>query len=252
MPSDLTILWQDQGVWAVDKPHSLPVHQTLDWQRPHLHKRLARQLDLPMEQLVVLHRLDVDTSGLVLVARHGQHEAWQQRLALPETAKVYLALTGPLVPGVPADHAWYERHHLRSVRDGNKERMVPVRAGGDRAESWMQVVASSDQAALVQVRLKTGRRHQIRAQLAALGMPLVGDAWYGSPLPAERVMLHAAFLRLASADAQPPQWIASPPPEDWLQTAAHLGLVLEPDHLQPAAALLDPAGLALRGAVPAP
>lgn len=201
--AELRILHADEALVFVDKPAGVPSHPL----RPGEVGTVANALvaRFPECQAAsedpreggLCHRLDVDTSGVLLAARTRQ--AWTAvRAAFDrrDVDKRYLALvTGPL-----ADEGEIElplRHHPR-----HPDRVEPAADGGEGARealSAFKVASRMGEYALVEVRIFTGVLHQVRAHLAAIGAPLVGDALYGGrPEPGlTRFFLHARSLELA-------------------------------------------------------
>lgn len=169
----IEILWQDDTALLVDKPSGLLVHNSA-WAGPpeaSLRQLLVRQLGA---RLHPVNRLDRGASGLVLLARSGEAaRAWQTAWQSDETEKGYLAL----VRGHFADQAPVLVDH--PIRDR--------RAGGASAEkarearSLVTPLSNSPVArcALVEVRILTGRRHQVRRHLKHLSHPVVGDTTHG-------------------------------------------------------------------------
>ncbi len=219
----LVVLKEDERLIFVDKPSGVPVHPL----EPGETGTLANALVARWPQLAqvgdpkeagLCHRLDIDTSGVVVVAK--DVAAWQSlRAAFSEPGvvrKQYLALTcGPLADegeiDVGLEHAG---DHVRPVLDG-----------GRPAFTQFTVLARSGPYALVQVVITTGVLHQVRAHLAAVGAPLLGDGLYGGPVDAAfpRVCLHAAALAVPHP-AGGTLGAASPFPAELAAVAAHVGL----------------------------
>lgn len=134
------------------------------------------------QPLHLVHRLDRPVGGLMVLAKTPQRAAyWGRRFREGRVEKVYLAVTAtPLYP------AFGElRHYLG--RDGRRHRaqvFYKARAGALLAILHYQVLAEAGGQSLVRITLETGRFHQIRAQLAEVGSPIVGDVKYGYPPPA--------------------------------------------------------------------
>ena len=158
----------------------------------------------------LVHRLDRDTSGLMVVARtdaalRNLQDQWSAR----ETLKVYLTM----VAGVPQQPtATIEAPIGRDPRD--RQRMAVV-AEGRPATSEYRVVEALGDHALLEVRIHTGRTHQIRVHLASIGRPVLGDATYGAAVKGlTRQFLHAA--RLAFHHPTTGDWVQfeSPLPSD--------------------------------------
>lgn len=178
-PVDFVVLYRDEHLVAVDKPAGVAVSAERAEDRP---TPIVERLGLKL-----CHRLDVGTSGVLLLAR----TALGQRLvsaAFAEGAvrKTYLALVHGAVPDsgtVDTPLGEWKRGRVQIGR-------------GRPARTGFVVQARVDARALLQVRPETGRTHQIRAHLASIGAPLVGDEDYGGP-PAARIYLHAAELSLA-------------------------------------------------------
>jgi 23S rRNA pseudouridine1911/1915/1917 synthase len=187
-----TIAWQDEHVAVVDKPAGIVVHPGAGRARGTLVELLAGVVagGEPGRPGIV-HRLDRDTSGLLVVARseeaHRRLSALVRRRALERT---YLAL----VRGRPASRSG------RIEAAIGRDRHDPTRFSLDTdtprdAVTHFEVVETYGEDALLRVRLETGRTHQIRVHLAAIDLPVVGDAVYGVPEPAlGRQFLHAARL----------------------------------------------------------
>jgi RluA family pseudouridine synthase len=223
------ILYEDEWLLVLAKPAGLPVHATLDPQRDHVIAALGRHLlqrDGHIGYLGLQHRLDVETSGLLVFARREEaNRPLSQAFAERRTEKVYLAVTAR--PATLPQQPWSVRDHLAANKRGRPP-MVSVRCGGDPAWTDFVLRDVSDRALLVEARLHTGRRHQIRVHLCGLGMAILGDRDYGpaTALLAPRVLLHAWRLALAhphTGDAM--AWLC-PPPLDFRTAAIRLGLTV--------------------------
>ena len=223
---DNALVYLDDALVILDKPPGLPVHATPDPHRDHLLLATARLLQRrgePVGELGLGHRLDVGTSGLIVLGRRPEVTARLARLFAERCVqKVYLALTNRIDP-LP-DGPLEVRNHLGQNKGRAGVPVVPVRAGGDRAWTSLLVLQASAHAVLWRAELHTGRRHQIRAHLTGLGMPLIGDTDYQTLLPAPRPMLHAARLALPHPLTGEPLRFAATLPRDFRAVAERYGI----------------------------
>lgn len=210
------VLYERDGILAVDKCPDLPTSgrslddpDCLQW---CLIER-ARAQDPALPFVWAVHQLDADTSGVNLFTTERALVAkLKAELADPATEKLYLAL----VHGAPA---WRERTSeapIGEVAPG----ALGVAAHGRAARSMFRVLTATAQHAALEVRITTGRTHQIRIHLADLGHPLVGEGWYRAP-PCDlhpRQALHARRIALGSLT------VAAPIPDDLRALARELGL----------------------------
>jgi RluA family pseudouridine synthase len=218
LPDDCVLLDRD-GVVAVDKPAWLPVQGTRASQLQSLERLLAERLRCA--ELRAAHRLDRQTSGVLLLARDASHAAHLGKaLADRRVEKRYLAIVSP----APEKDEWEVRGPLGPAKTPPRYRFeLRAAPGSDTKASatHFRVVARAAERALVECRPETGRTHQLRVHLAASGAPICGDDLYGKPWEAgrassaERVLLHAASLRLRLAPGQPEVEIAAPVPADF-------------------------------------
>ena len=210
----LALLWVDGEAIVVDKPAGLPVDPPRDGSLS-MHNRL-RALSLNFAKPpVLIHRLDRDTSGCLLLAR--SVKAARRFAAAWEAGGVdkrYLAV----VDGVPTDEAGTIEMALGKTSSAERGwRMVPDpegKWGGKRAVSHWRVLRRHDGRALIEFRPETGRTHQLRVHAAeGLGAPIVGDPVYGRGRPGDRpLLLHAARL-VVPRDGKPPVDATAPLPE---------------------------------------
>jgi 23S rRNA pseudouridine1911/1915/1917 synthase len=221
----LVVVLEREGVLALDKPAGLPTLPLAPDDVDNLASALVARYPrcrgvgpAPLEA-GLLHRLDNETSGLVLAASSAEaYRMLSTELERGEVVKTYLALVEGTPPAEgtvawPLTHAT-DRRRMRAVRPGDP-------AGGGRpAETRYRVRERREGRALVEVVIRTGARHQIRAHLAELGHPLAGDVLYGAtagPLP--RHFLHATALELTLPESGERVRIESAlPPDlvDWM------------------------------------
>ena len=221
----LTVLYEDEALIFVDKPARVPSHPLQPGETGTVanalvarYPELAAVGDDPREA-GLCHRLDVETSGVLLAAR--TPEAWKtvrEAFDARRVDKRYLALvSGPL-----ADEGEIE---LPLMHSGDHVR--PALAGGGReAHSKFRVVARAGLCSLVEVQILTGVLHQVRAHLAAVGAPVWNDAQYGGTADPslDRFFLHAAKLSLAHPVTGMTVSVESPLPEELKRTLAARGL----------------------------
>ena len=175
VPRTFSILYEDDAVLAIDKPAGLPMHTTAKFWRNTLTAVLRERY--PEEPMQIAHRIDRETSGVLLVARTPNaasvlSSAFERR----EVQKTYLAL----VKGAPPDEGVIDQ--ALALRDTKSRIMMgPAPAGrGLPAVTRFRVVRRFAAHALVEASPETGRQHQIRVHFALLGHPLVGDKLYGA------------------------------------------------------------------------
>jgi 23S rRNA pseudouridine1911/1915/1917 synthase len=175
MPTELRLVHVDEALAVVDKPAGLVVHPAPSHVGPTLVDELAHLLGGgDPGRPGIVHRLDKDTSGLMIVARtEVAHRALAAQIRRREVARVYLALVeGRLRARTGTIDAPVGRDRRRRTR-------MAVREGTREARTHFEVIALLPHASLVEARLETGRTHQIRTHFAAIGHPLVGDPRYG-------------------------------------------------------------------------
>jgi 23S rRNA pseudouridine1911/1915/1917 synthase len=212
-----TVAFQDEYLIVIDKGPGLVVHPA----RGHREDTLAQQL-APLlaggdaERAGIVHRLDRDTSGLMVVSRSEQaHRRLQAELAARRIEREYLAL----VEGrPPARTGTIEAPIGRDPRV--RVRMAVGGAGAREARTHFTLERALPRTSLLRLRLETGRTHQIRVHLQAIGHPVAGDPEYGTPglLGLERQFLHATRLAFAHPITGEPIELISPLPAD-LQAA---------------------------------
>jgi 23S rRNA pseudouridine1911/1915/1917 synthase len=214
------ILFEDKTVVVADKPAGWVVHPAGPHQTETLIQRLWPKLaaawattlqDVPLHTARpgVVHRLDKGTSGVIVIAKTpAAAENLSAQFAARTTEKIYWAL----VAGAPGA----DRGTVKSTvgRDRRNPHRMSVTDPGRPAELEFTVLARLAESSLLEVRPKTGRTHQIRVQLAAVGHPLVGDAAYDGP-SGPRPLLHASSLSFDHPVTGKRVTFAAPLPEDF-------------------------------------
>ncbi|MGO8949536.1 MAG: RluA family pseudouridine synthase [Ktedonobacterales bacterium] len=223
MPTPLAIVYEDRDLLVVDKPAGLVVHPAPGHQRSTLVDGLLSHVaELRMmggtERPGIVHRLDKDTSGLLVVAKNAvAHASLADQMKSHATIKRYLALVEGQM-SVP--EGVVDAPIGRDPR--NRQRMAIVRAGGRVARTRFRTLRYAQGRTLLEVQLESGRTHQIRVHLAAIHHPIVGDRVYGRTQPPEptRQFLHAAHLEFLHPSTQ--EWMAfdAPLPADLAAFAA--------------------------------
>ena len=194
-PMELSVPYEDEHLLVVDKPAGVVVHPAPGHSEGTLvHGLLSWEVEggNEPERPGIVHRLDRDTSGLLVVARSPEaHRRLQELVQARRLTREYLAL----VVGRPRSR----RGTIESPI--GRDRHDPLRHSLDTdtprdAVTHFEVVALMPRHALLRVTLETGRTHQIRVHLAAIELPVAGDALYGRPgeLGLERQFLHASRL----------------------------------------------------------
>jgi RluA family pseudouridine synthase len=221
------VLWQDEALLAVNKPAGIAVMaEGWDLSRPNLTGLLREHFS----RLWNVHRLDKDTSGVLLLARSASaYRALNMQFEQRQVRKSYHAL----VVGQPEWQERWVRLPLRANGD-RRHRTVVDSERGKPSETEFHLLEGFGAYALIEAVLHSGRTHQIRAYLAAVGMPLVADGLYGDehPLPAqavnsqppllERTGLHACLLELAHPGSGQKLKLEAPYPQDFGQSLAYL------------------------------
>ena len=208
--AELPVLYEDDDVMVVNKPSGLLTHAkgglsteptVAEIIRPKT--SFAADTDRPG----IVHRLDRDTSGVLIIAKTADAATHLQRqFAQRTTKKTYLAVTD----GVPKLAA--AKIDLPIGRNPSAPSTFRVDPNGKPAQTTCRVLAANDVQALIELKPATGRTHQLRVHLAHLNTPIVGDRVYGKP-NASRLMLHAHKLEITLPSGEQKTFEAAVPKE---------------------------------------
>jgi 23S rRNA pseudouridine955/2504/2580 synthase len=224
-PAEFPVVYEDAALLVIDKPAGIAVHggsgvsygviESLRAARPQ-----AKALELA-------HRLDRDTSGLLMVCKkRSALTAMHEQLREGRVEKVYTAI----VKGAPAEASFELSDPLHKYVTGSGERRVSVREGGRAARTQVRVRKRGSEFSMLEVRLLTGRTHQIRVHLAHAGHPVLGDDKYGDfalnrdlqRKGVKRLMLHAGRLAFAHPQTAERLRLEAPLPADLAAFASRL------------------------------
>ncbi len=227
----IEVRYDDDRVLVVSKPAGLVTHPARGHDTGTLVNALLA-LGVPLSGTAagstrpgIVHRLDKDTSGLLLIAKDDEAQSSMvDALRRREIKRSYLAL----VRGVPSARsgtvdAPVGRHPTRRTR-------MAVVPDGRPSVTHYRTIASADGATLLDVTLETGRTHQIRVHMAHLGHPVLGDRTYGgysdklARLGLTRPFLHAYRIAFPASDSGREVVVTDPLPDDLAQVLEHLGL----------------------------
>jgi 23S rRNA pseudouridine1911/1915/1917 synthase len=202
VPTELPVLYEDPHLFAIAKPAGLPVHPTARYHRNTVVKLLEK--DRPGQRFTLAHRLDRETSGVLLLAKSYEADRRIKRQIEERFGieKRYLAITW----GAPADDTFRVDVPLELDTTSRLRVKMRVANGSDglSACTRFEVLERADaedgrRYALVACNLETGRQHQIRVHLAAQGFPIVGDKLYG---PDPELFARGVDSTLTTADLE--------------------------------------------------
>ena len=210
--SVLDILYEDNALLFLNKPPDIVVQRSYDPNEPVL----LEQAEAHGGRLFLMQRLDRGTSGVIFFSKLTEINAKLTRqFETKQIRKRYLALCeGELAENQTVDTSIAR---IGPISFG-------VREEGKRALTSIRVLRATRRGSVVEVALQTGRTHQIRVHLAAIGHPIIGDWLYGTR-NAPRPMLHAAELALMHPLTNAPLRVSAPPPGDFWKVAEEREIV---------------------------
>lgn len=194
--SKKNILFEDEYIIVLNKPVGVPTHSTLDPDRDHLVaglKRFLKERDGKISYIGLHHRLDKDTSGIVLLTKQQSvNKAVGDLFAKRKIQKTYIAA---VFSKNIKQNSWKVENHL--ARKPDSQVMQSVKSGGDHALTDFEVIEKGYKHSLIQAQPHTGRTHQIRVHLYEYGLPILGDPLYNKDGSQNfpRLFLHAHKLR---------------------------------------------------------
>lgn len=213
---ELDIIYEDNDLLILNKPPHLIVHPT----KKKVDKTLANGI---VHYFIESHglssvprffnRLDMDTTGIIVVTKNAFSQALLQNKAKVKVEKYYLAIVDGLVP---KDEFLIEKP-IGRVGDNLKREELSIENGGQTAKTKINVIRrfKEKNVSLLKVQLFTGRTHQIRVHLSLEGFPIIGDSLYGpEEQPVKRQFLHAFELIIENLDTHKKQIFSASLPED--------------------------------------
>jgi len=214
LPAGLSVVYEDEVLLVIVKPVNLLTVATeneRDKTAFHIMTDYVRARGgSSHDRLWIVHRLDRETSGLLVLAKSEKAKFWLQK-NWARMEKRYLAVAEGVMPKT--------ENTLRGFIDESQPHRVFVSnhptSKTREAVTHYRVLGENKSRSLLEINLETGRRHQIRAQLAAAGCPIVGDKKYGAQTnPIKRIALHASYLKLLHPKDERELFFESPLPEE--------------------------------------
>jgi tRNA pseudouridine32 synthase/23S rRNA pseudouridine746 synthase len=211
--AELPLLYADAALLVLDKPAGL---LCVPGRGPDKQDCLSRRVQQHFSDALVVHRLDMATSGLLVMARGASHQrTLNEAFAARTVHKTYTAIVDGLL--VATNDTWQEISLPIAVDWPNRPLRVIDHLQGKPSLTRWQVVEHNTQAQTTRLALEpvTGRSHQLRVHLLAIGHPILGDALYAPPKVqalSPRLLLHASQLRLAHPVTAEPLNFHSPAP----------------------------------------
>jgi len=214
MPNGIRVIFEDDSVIVVDKPAGLLTMGTDTERRKTLYATLRAYVSSkrPSEKIFIVHRLDREASGLLVFAKTDQaKEHLQNQFKDHSAGRVYAAIAeGRVLP---------EQFTIRSILAENSAFRVYSRknaSAGKAASTHVRVLKRNAKTSMLEVRLETGRKHQIRVHLAERGHPIAGDKAYGSRINSlGRLGLHGTHLEFEHPRTKQRMRFDSPCPPNW-------------------------------------
>lgn len=213
----LDILYEDEEMLAVNKPAGLVVHPAVgNWSGTFVNALLFHCKHLDDSESLrpgIVHRLDKETSGVLLAAKNERMQAKLVELfASRQIYKEYLAIC----VGNPGDRVIEGNIGRHPVR---RKEMTVLKEKGKEARTKCEIIALNRQLSFVRLIPETGRTHQLRVHLKSVGKPILGDSLYGNAstnkkFGAQRQMLHASILRFTHPFTKEEIELKAPIPED--------------------------------------
>jgi 23S rRNA pseudouridine1911/1915/1917 synthase len=210
----LDILFEDDALIFINKPAGAIVQQRMYHpDEPYIHADVTRHTS----PAYLMQRLDRGTSGVMFFSKRADLNApLTRQFQRKEIRKQYLAL---------CEGQLGERRTIDAPLTRVGAIKFAAREGGKRAVTHVHPLHASPRGSLLEIALETGRTHQIRVHLSAIGHPLAGDWLYGLPT-AVRPMLHAAEIEMTHPLTNERLRVAAPLPDDFLAEASRRGLVI--------------------------
>lgn len=225
LKTPIKILFEDADLLIADKPADLVCHSTHDKNRPNLLSLLKAQTQM---ELILLHRLDVATSGAIILCKNSEiNLKMQEQIKNHDIVKIYWAageVTKTQIDlGIEKarnqimttnDYVAF-KNYLVIKKENKIEISVPTKSGGSVALSKVKLIQKNSTYCTFQLQILTGRKHQIRSHLKTLGWPILGDKIYNnrSRIDFPRLALHSWQLRFYHPNTNELLQIESPIPD---------------------------------------
>jgi 23S rRNA pseudouridine1911/1915/1917 synthase len=209
-PMEIDVCYEDREIVVVNKPSGVLTHPSAKDRTRSMLAAVAHHVQAEGAVPHCVHRLDRDTSGVVMFAKHAHiHHLFDIALRENQMHRTYVALVWHRDAFVPLTPGEWQTIDLPIGVDPHQPSRRIISASGQRAVTHFRIVGQTDEVSAVQIQLETGRTHQIRLHLSTVGLPLVGDPVYGHhpapnsgpsgqrdnlPIPFKRQALHAVHL----------------------------------------------------------